>query len=280
MATIRTITPADYPAVAALADDAARRTLLGRPLWETAADVAAEVESLKNGALIVAESDNGAVAGLAGYRLLPGGEAAVYGPLVAEEGHGVGAWLESRVVAMAEQQGARSFSLLVGTQNQAGNAWAQWRGYQRDTEEPEQLLTWLYPGELTPGRLAEGALVRHANAGDTASVEALFSETFPRELAGPQGWMDQCWVVESAGQVEGFLRLDPSTAWVEYLCVNPSRRRQGLGVSLLVGVVQRFWEHDSRKVGLAVPLDDTAPVSLFRRLGFRREVPVAKWMKR
>lgn len=280
MATIRTITPADYPAVAALADDAARRTLLGRPLWETAADVAAEVESLRNGAIMIAEADDGTVAGLSGYRLLPGGEAAIYGPLVAAEGHGVGAWLESRVVSMAEQQGARSYSLLVGTNNQAGNAWAQWRGYLRDTEEPEQLLTWLYPGELSPCRLAEGALVRQAHAGDLGRVEALFGEAFPRELAGPQGWLDQCWVIELAGQVEGFLRLDPSTAWMEYLCVNPDRRRQGLGSSLLAGVVRQFWERDSRKVGLAVPLDDTAPVSLFRRLGFRREVPVAKWMKR
>jgi GNAT superfamily N-acetyltransferase len=280
MATIRTITPADYRAAAALADDAARRALLGRPLWETEADVAAEVAAAGRGALLVAEVEDGSLAGLSGYRLTDSGEAEIYGPLVAAEGHGIGAWLEGRVVTMAAQQGATTYTMRIGLGNQAGEAWAQWRGYTRDSEAPELLLTWLYPGELRLVTLAAGAVVRPAVAADLERVEALLSECYPREQTKPERWLDQCWVVEAGSRVEGCLRLDKATAWMKYLCVDPGARRRGLGTTLLTGVVQRFWQEASRKVGLAVPLDDAAPVSLFRRLGFRREVPVAKWMKR
>lgn len=276
MATIRPLIPADLPAVVALAEVAAASRLVGRPLWETVADAAAELEAPGHRAFIVAVDDAGAVVGMAGYRLLPDGEAEVYGPLVAEEGHGIGAWLESRLTTLAGLEGAAELSMLVGLENRSGQAWAEWRGYLRDTEAPELLLTWLYPGELRDVRLG-GGLVRAAVPGDFSRVEWLVQESLPGRRKLPvASWLGEAWVVETEGEVAGCLRFEPATAWIDHLCVDPVRRHRGLGALLLSQVVRR----ESRKVGLAVPLDDTAPVSLVRRLGFRREVPVGRWVKR
>ena len=281
MATIRSMTPADYAAVAAMADDAALHTLVGRPLWETEADVAAEVAAIGGqGAFLVAEDDEGNVAGVAGFRMLEHGEAEIYGPLVTASGNGLGAWLESRVVSTAEARGAVSYSMLIGLDNRSGQAWAEWRGYLRDSESPELLLTWLYPGDLLAPLPAKERLVRPAVAADANRLQALLEAGFPLDRSRASEWLEEAWVVEQSGQVAGFLRLEQAVGWVHHLTVDPALRRQGLGATLLTEVVPRFWQEQSRKVGLAVPLDDAAPVSLFRRLGFRREVPVAKWMKR
>lgn len=275
MATIRPLMPADLPAVVALADAAAAARLVGRPLWETEADAAAEMGAPGHRVFIVAVDDDGAVVGMAGFRLLPDGEAEVYGPLAAAEGHGIGAWLESRLTTLAGLEGAAVLSMLVGLENKSGQAWAEWRGYLRDTEAPELLLAWLYPGELRA--LSSGVgLVRRAVAADLPRVESLLQECLPVRRAAVAGWLDEAWVVETEGEVAGCLRFDPATAMVDNLCVDPARRRRGLGGLLLSEVCRR----ESRKVGVAVPLDDAAPVALVRRLGFRREVPVARWIRR
>lgn len=280
MATIRPMTPADYAAAAAMANEAAAKALVGMPLWETEADVAAEVGAPGDRAFIVAEDENGTVTGVAGYRLAPGGEAELYGPLVTAEGHGVGAWLESRVVNMAWQKGAAAVSMLIGLENRSGAAWAEWRGYLRDTEAPELLFTFLYPGELRHAPQGVDALVRPAVPADMDRLDNLLQECFPQERLGPGAWLHECQVVETGGVVAGFLRLEPATARISHLCVDPALRRRGLGSCLLAETARRFWEGDARRIGLAVPLDETAPVSLFRRMGFRREVSASKWMKR
>lgn len=278
MATIRSLTRADLPVIVPLADEAARRALIGRPMWETEADAAAELNTPKR-TFVVAVDETGTVVGMAGYRLRSTGEAELYGPLVAAEGLGTGAWLESRVTSMAAQDGATSFSMLIGIGNKEGQAWAEWRGYLCDTEAPELLHTWLYPGELREAATGDG-LVRRAAADDLEHIDWLVQEEFAHRRTQPATWLENAWVVEAGGQVAGCLRLDPAAAWVDYLCVDPAFRRRGLGTRLLTDVIRRFWETAPRKVGLAVPLDDTAPVALFRRLGFRREVPVARWVKR
>lgn len=279
MATIRLMTPADLPAMAALADEAVRNGLVGRPLWETEADAAAELGMARR-VFVVAEDDAGAVLGMAGYRLRHSGEAEIYGPLVTVEGEGVGAWLESRITALAEQAGATGFSLLLGRENKSGQAWAEWRGYLRDSEAPELLITWLYPGELQAVALGAGA-VRRAMPADLERIESLVHDCLPARRTLVDSWLEHAWVIEEAGTVVGCLRLEPATAEIDYLCVEPARRRQGLGARLIAEVVQVVWQAEPhRKLVLGVPLDDVAPVSLFRRMGFRREIAVGRWSKR
>lgn len=279
MATIRLMTPADLPAMAALVDQAVREGLVGRPLWETEADAAAEL-GMPRRVFVVAEDDAGALLGMAGYRLRHSGEAEIYGPLVTVEGEGVGAWLETRITTLAEQAGATGFSLLLGRENKSGQAWAEWRGYLRDTESPELLITWLYPGELQAVGLGEGR-VRRAIPADVERIEALVHDCLPHRRTVVASWLENAWVIEAGGTVAGCLRLEPVTAEVDYLCVDPSQRRRGLGARLLADVVLDYWRTEPhRKLVLGVPLDDVAPVSLFRRMGFRREVAAGRWIKR
>ncbi len=283
MATIRPMTPADYPAVAAISAAAAQSALVGRPAWESEVDVAAEVSAVKQGAFVVAEDEGGRLIGLAGYSLGLDGEAALYGPLVTEQRHDIGTYLSSRIEAMARDDGATAYSMLIGLDNKQGAAWAQWRGYHLETEHPETLMTWVYPGELRTGGMPEGMRVRQAAAGDLDAVYALYQEAYPQGRLSRevwQGWLPDTWVAERDGQVVGFLHLIPATAWIYPFGVARAQRRQGIGTALLTGAVTAFWERQPRKVGLAVPLDNGSLVALFRRLGFRREIPVAKWTKR
>lgn len=283
MAHIRPMIPADYPVAAALADDAIRRGLVGRPSWENEADVARELAVEGKAAFIAALRDDGSVAGLAGYHLTADGEAELFGPLVKEEGHGIGAWLSSRIEALARQQGATTYSMLIGLRNGSGAAWAQWRGYQPDTEHPESILTWVYPGELRPVNTATQGRIRPAEPDDLARIDGLYQDCFPLGRRSRAEWgqlLKQCHVLTLDEQVVGFLRLQAGTGWVHDLCVDRPLRRRGLGARLLSGVIEQFWQTHAVKVGLVVPLDSEAPLALFRRMGFRREVAVAKWMKR
>lgn len=280
MATIRSLTPADYPAVAALAAVAARQGLIGRPLWETGADVAAEAGAPGRRSFLVADDEEGALAGFAGYRLRTRGEAEVYGPLVTDEGAGIGAWLESRVTSLAAQEGAAEFSMLIGLENRSGQAWAEWRGYLRDSETPEQLLTWLHPGEPAPVRAVAGVTVRPAAEGDLERIEWLVEESFAYRRTQPSTWLASAWVLETDGRVAGCLRMVKATARMDYLCIDPALRRQGLGAFLLSEVVRRFWAEEPRRVCLGAPLDSAGAQALVRRLGFRQDVAVARWVKR
>ncbi|MDB4894804.1 MAG: family acetyltransferase [Firmicutes bacterium] len=293
MTTIRSMTPADYPAVAAIAADAAHGALVGRPAWESVNDVAAEIAALDNREFIVAEDGSGVIVGVAGYALNGEGEAAVYGPLVAVEGHGIGAWLAGRVEAMARQHGAEACSMLIGLGNRSGSAWAEWRGYQRDQEHPELLLMWVHPGELVEVRPEVGGIVavrpvaapvvRPAHDGDLDVIVALTQDCFPTQRISQEEWaalLPTCLVAELNGEVRGMIRLDAAAASLHDLCVAQDARHHGLGKALVAASVRQFWAQRPGRLGLAVRLENAAAVALFRGLGFRREIAVARWLKR
>lgn len=284
MATLRPMVPGDYPIAAQMSNEAAASALVGRPTWETAAEVAATLAQRRQAEFIVAEDDEGQVRGLAGYQLTDDGCALLFGPLVARGGQGTGAWLATRIEAMARARGASSYALLIGLQNGQGAAWAEWRGYLRDTEYPEMLLAWVYPGELRrPAPPAGGVTVRPAEPGDLDAVEGLYRECYQVDSATRvdwQGWLASTWVLEEDRQVAGLIQLDEATSTVQHLCISPPARRRGLGAWLSAEAVTAYWQQKPTKVGVMIPLDSHSGVSMIRRLGFRREIPVARWMKR
>jgi L-amino acid N-acyltransferase YncA len=283
LANSRLMTPADYPAVAAIANDAAERALVGLPTWETAEDVATEIASLRHSEFIVAEDEEGKILGLAGYALQEQGAAAIYGPLVVEEGHGVGAWLASRIESMALRHGATNTSMLIGLDNGSGVEWVEWRGYQRDSEHPQMLLTWIYPGELNrTGQLTDGQ-VRPAVTAYLERINELYETCMPTGQDSPETWatwLDECYVLEIGGKVQGFVHLIASAATVRLIGIDPAQRRHGAGTRLLADALEAVWAGRPQKMGAAVRLDNKATTALLRHLGFRREIPVGTWMKR
>lgn len=283
MAIIRPMVPGDYPVVAMISNEAALRGQVGLPAWETAAEVAANIAALRQAEFAVAEDDEGQIAGFAGYQLTDDGGAILYGPLVTAGGHGVGAFLAARIESMARMRGAGYYAMLIGLKNRQGAAWAEWRGYQLDTEYPETLIAWLYPGELRQDERATRGQVRRATPADLDRVEALYRTCYQADIATRSewaGWLAATWVVEDEGEVHGLLQIDPASQMIRHLCVEPSARKQGLGGQLVAGAITDCWRERPAKVGIMLPLDNQSGVSLIRRLGFRREIAVARWMKR
>ncbi|MFZ5823974.1 MAG: GNAT family N-acetyltransferase [Bacillota bacterium] len=283
MAIIRPMVPGDYPVVAQISNEAANQALVGQPSWETATEVAATAASLRQAEFVVAEEENGRIVGFAGYRLTEDSGALLYGPLVTTGGHGIGAWLATRVESMARHHGARYYSMLIGLKNRSGAAWAEWRGYQLDTEYPETLLAWVYPGELKREQRQEGGTVRRARPEDLDRVEELYRTCYQADTATRSdwaAWLASTWVIEEEGRVEGLLHLDQPTAMIRHLCVEPGARRHGVGAQLVCDAIDAFWKESPSKVGIMLPLDNQTGVSLIRRIGFRREIPIARWMKR
>lgn len=283
MAIIRPMVPGDYPVVAQISNEAAAQALVGLPSWETATEVAATLASLRPAEFVVAEDENSQIVGFAGYTLTEDGGAALYGPLVTTGGHGIGAWLATRIESMARHHGAAYCSMLIGLTNRSGAAWAEWRGYQLDTEYPETLLAWVYPGELKPEQWHEGATVRRARPEDLDRVESLYRSCYQADTATRSDWADWLfftWVIEEQGEVEGLLHMDQPAAMIRQLCVKPEARRHGMGARLVSEAIEAFWKERPAKVGIILPLDNQSGVSLIRRIGFRREIAVARWMKR
>lgn len=283
MAIIRPMVPGDYPVVAQISNDAAAKALVGLPTWETAIEVAATVASQRQAEFIVAEDDEGRIVGFAGYTLTEDGGAVLYGPLVTTDGRGIGAWLASRLESMARSHGAGYWSMLIGLTNRSGAAWAEWRGYQLDTEFPETLLAWVYPGELNREPFSDGVTVRRAQPEDLDMVEALYRICYQADVATRSdwaNWLSSTWVITEGSLVQGLLHLDQATAMIRHLCVEPGARRHGIGARLVGEAIEAFCQERPAKVGIMLPLDNQSGVSLIRRIGFRREIAVARWMKR
>lgn len=283
MTTVRDMRMADLPAVAALSAEAAGRALLVRPHWETVADAAWALSQLRRAAFMVAEGADGGLQGFAGYSITREGEAVLYGPLAATEGEGIGAFLMTRIETLARQAGAGSYSMLVGLGNRAGAAWAEWRGYLRDSEYPEQLYAWVRPGELLPPAPVPGVQVRAMAPGDLETVADLHQACSPAESVSPeslgQGLKD--WLLlEREGSVIGAVQIDEPGAFLHHLCVAPAARRQGLGAHLAASAVTRFWRQRQVRVGISTRLENETAAAFLRDVGFVGEVPAARWIKR
>jgi ribosomal protein S18 acetylase RimI-like enzyme len=283
MLSVRSMTPTDYPAVAAISADAVKKALVGLPFWESAEEIAATVRRNPQAVFVVAVDEQDTILGFAGYDLKTDGEARIFGPLVTVARHGIGNWLSSQIESIARPAGAQVYSKLIGLGNGSGIAWAEWRGYQLDSEFAELLFTFLYPGELTPPATKMPGMVRRAVPADLERIYQLYQTCFPAgsiSLHIWQSWLKECWVVELDGEIRGILRLEHETAFLHHLCVESDFRRHGLGAHLISVVAKSLWRENPVRIGLTVRLDNTAAVSLFRSVGFRSEIPVAKWMKR
>jgi ribosomal protein S18 acetylase RimI-like enzyme len=125
--------------------------------------------------------------------------------------------------------------------------------------------------------------VRPAADGDLDAVVALVQDCFPAQRLTRDDWaalLPTCHVAELGGEVRGIIRLDAAGASLHDLCVAQGARHQGLAKALVAAAVRQFWAQRPARLALAVRLENAAAVALFRRLGFRREIAVARWLKR
>lgn len=281
MARVREMEPADWAEAARLTQAADARGLIALP-WETPADLA-RLAAVAGVTLLVAEDEAGQLAGVGGFRLGRRGEAHLWGPVVATEGHGTGAWLMNRMESMAEAQGASAFVITLALENRAGTAWAEWRGYLRDGEAPTYLLC---SGDLPVGAVAGStatAAYRPAGSADLAELVGLYGALFPADLMDTADWaavLPEVTVAERAGELAGFLWLRGPTGRIKLMAVAPGARRQGIGRGLVSHAIQSAQSRGLGRVEAKIWQENEAMLALLRQAGFERFLPVSSWVKR
>jgi ribosomal protein S18 acetylase RimI-like enzyme len=280
VARVRAMSPADWAAAARLTQVAGARELIALP-WESEADLA-RLAGVPGVTLLVAEDEAGQLAGVGGFRLGRRGEAHLWGPVVATEGHGIGAWLMHRMEALAEAEGATAFVLTLALANRSGAAWAAWRGYLRDDE------SWTYQlctRDLRAPLPAPQTTVhyRPATPADVPRLITLAGTAFPAGYLSQDEWasvLDEVTMAERGGTVVGFLWLRRQTGRIKLLVVDAAFRRQGIGRGLLLQALQTAQERGHQHLEAKVRQENEAMLALLRQLGFNRFVAVSSWIKR
>lgn len=134
--------------------------------------------------------------------------------------------------------------------------------------------------------------VRLARAGDDAGLAALDAAAwsprsgFPSVFEPASGRFftpdspPECHLVaEVDGRLAGYLRLKPATRLPENahvlsvfgLAVDPGARRRGVAAALLSSAEELARSRGARKLSLRVLSTNQSAISLYERLGFRRE---------
>lgn len=63
--------------------------------------------------------------------------------------------------------------------------------------------------------------------------------------------------------------------WINYLAVDPARRRQGMGRALMVEAERRLRELGCPKINLQVRRDNVEAIAFYERIGFREDEVVS-----
>lgn len=280
MARVRAMDPADWMEAARLTQEAGARSLIALP-WESAADLE-RLASVPGVTLLVAEDEAGQLAGVGGFRLGRRGEAHLWGPVVATEGNGIGAWLMNRMEALAEAEGATAFVLTLALANRPGAAWAAWRGYLRDDE------AWTYQlctRDLRDPRGAPASSLsfRPAKISDLPAVIALASTAYPAGYLSEAEWaavLSEVTIAEQGGASAGLLWLRAQTGRIKLLAVDPRMRRQGVGRGLVLKALESAHHLGLVHLEAKVRQENESMLALLRQAGFQRFQSVSSWVKR
>ncbi len=68
---------------------------------------------------------------------------------------------------------------------------------------------------------------------------------------------------------------DGHRGWINYLAVDPHRRRQGLGRTLMAVVEQRLRDRGCPKINLQIRQDNLSAVEFYERIGFAQDAVVS-----
>ena len=84
-------------------------------------------------------------------------------------------------------------------------------------------------------------------------------------------------VAEAAGAVVGSVMAgyEGHRGWINYLAVDPARRRAGLGRALMAAAEQQLRTAGCPKINLQVRPDNRAAIAFYERLGFAVEGAVS-----
>lgn len=281
---IRPFRPADAPALAALARDAARgeTDFVLNPLWERPDDLFAEYD--RHGVdpeehLLVAEGLLGVEACI-GFVRRPGASiAGLVGPIVAREtrGRGLGGELLRAALAHgADPLGVKLVAAAIGVRNRAGYALLTALGFR---PRRQHFLMRLAAPPAVPRAPLPGLCFGPAAGGDATEILAL-AAACGFESRGEAGWREALAdrrravaVARLDGRLVAFAELErhwPARPWVAYVGVERALRERGVGSALVAcALVSEFARGATSALLLLSPGNRTA-LRAYEKVGFRR----------
>jgi ribosomal-protein-alanine N-acetyltransferase len=280
---IRPFQPSDAPALVELSAWCARgeSDFVLNPYWEAEAELFAEfqrfgIEPAEH--LLVADSGDGEVLGLAGYLRRPKATTAgLFCPIVkrAARGRGLGGELLRAALRLGERLGIQHATAGIGTRNRAGYSLLTSHGFRPmrqhflmrcDAPRPaEPPLAGIAFGEAGP-QDARAILAIYAACGfEERSLEAM-----QRALADGRHAHA---VAREGDRVVGFAELEthwPRRVWVAYVGVVPELRDRGLGSALVSSALERRFRAGAQTALLVLSPANRTALRAYEKVGFRR----------
>ncbi len=281
---VRPFRPEDAGALAALSAFCAKgeSDFVLNPLWETEEELFAEFR--RNGIspedhLLVADGDDGQVAGLVGFLRRPDALAAgLYAPIVAraQRGRGLGGELLRAGLAHGQRLGIKWVTAGIGARNHAGYALLTGTGFRpvrqhflmRLDRKPKAASPPPHGIEFsvaTP-EAAEALLALYAEFGD----ESPGLEATRATLADP---LHTTAVASQSGRLVAFAELETHwrrRVWVAYVGVRPDLRDRGLGSALVDFALEREFERGATSALLLISPANRTALRAYEKSGFRR----------
>jgi ribosomal protein S18 acetylase RimI-like enzyme len=281
---VRPFRPDDAAALAALSASCAKgeSDFVLNPLWDAEDELFAEFR--RNGIspedhLLVADGDEGRVAGLAGFLRRPDSFAAgLYAPIVAraERGRGLGGELLRAALTHGEKLGIKLVTAGIGARNHAGYALLAGAGFRpvrqhflmrldRKPKAQDQLIREIEFSVATP-EAAEGVLELYEECGfEPRSLDAVRSV-----LADP---LHATVVAYQSGHLVAFAELETHwvrRVWVAYVGVRSDLRDRGLGSALVDFALEREFERGAESALLLISPANRTALRAYEKSGFRR----------
>lgn len=280
MSTLRSLRPADHPAVLELSRHALQRPAeqVGNPLWNTREELESELADwdVDPAETLLVEEEHEAVVAFGGVEVSPGWEHAdLFGPLIAPEFRGQkrGTILLEASIERAEARGAERVVASVGTRNLNGKMLLERAGFR--AFGTASAIFRVTPGDhRAVERGPTGVTVRRGRPADLDTALALYRECFPDGSFPDSAWetgleAGTVYLAESEGNVLALVDIDPSDRWVYHLGVTETQRSQGVGGYVLSRALVEYWEHKpGEALGLSVHADNLPALRLYRRQGF------------
>ncbi len=282
---VRPFRPDDAAALARLSASCARgeTDFVLNPLWESEDELFAEFE--RNGIdpeehLLVADTEEGRVAGLAGFLRRPGALAAgLYAPIVdrRERGRGLGGeLLRAALEHGSEKLGVKLVTAAIGARNHAGYALLAGAGF-RPVRQHFLMRLDRRPAGLPPKEA--GLDFRAASPEDAPGVLAIYEacgfearslEEMRTVLADP---VHATAIAIQSDRVVGFAELEthwPRRVWVAFVGVPNELRDRGLGSALLDWALARRFEAGAQSALLLLSPANRTALRAYEKAGFRR----------
>jgi ribosomal protein S18 acetylase RimI-like enzyme len=282
---VRPFRPDDAAALVKLSASCARgeKDFVLNPLWEAEVELFAEFE--RNGIapeehLLVADTEDGRVAGLAGFLRRPAAVAAgLYAPIVdrRERGHGLGGeLLRAALDHGREKLGVKLVTAAIGARNHAGYALLAGTGFR---PVRQHFLLRLDERPAGPPPTLAGLSFQAAGPEDAPGVLELYEacgfearslDAMRAILADPH---HATAIAFQADRVVGFAELEthwPRRVWVAFVGVRNELRDRGLGTALLDWALARRFEAGAEVALLLLSPANRTALRAYEKAGFRR----------